>query len=45
MTEMEKIIRILLKLKREKYSGNIVIVFNDGGIRSIKKMNHEPTKI
>ena len=38
---MKKIIEILKKLIEEKFTGNIEINFNQGGIRGIKKVIKE----
>lgn len=44
MVKMDKIIKVFLKLIRDKYSGNIVITFNQGGVRSVKKISYELIK-
>ena len=38
---MNRIIEILKKLIKEKFTGDIEINFNQGGIRGIKKINKE----
>ena len=44
MTIVSKIIRICEKLKFEKFTGKLEIIFNQGGIQGIKKFKHEEIK-
>jgi hypothetical protein len=38
---MDRITKILTKLISLKFSGDVVITFNQGGVRSIKKVKYE----
>lgn len=38
---MDKLIEILKRLISIKFTGSIVIHFNQGGIRSVRKVNEE----
>lgn len=38
---MEKIIKTIQNLIRQKFTGAIIINFNQGGIRGIKKIKYE----
>lgn len=38
---MSRIIGILIKIIKEKFTGDIIISFNQGGIRNIKKVKYK----
>jgi hypothetical protein len=42
---IDKIVNFFLKLKDEKFTGDIEIHFNQGGIQGIKKTRKEPIKL
>jgi len=42
---MDKLVEFIKKLISSEYSGGIVIYFNKGGIRGIKKVKEEQIKL
>lgn len=42
---MKKLIDILTKLISEKFSGDVVITFNQGGIRSARMARYEKVEL
>lgn len=42
---MDKLLEFIEKLKTIKFTGSIIIQFNQGGVRSIKKVNEETVNL
>lgn len=38
---MDKLLDLLSRLRNIKFTGSIIIHFNQGGVRSVKKFNEE----